>query len=100
MSARKRVVLRSWRVQEAEPSGFFVWFDPTREGIELYELDPPTESGVADACEGDDQRGLWDAPGSSNNEVVEDDLPFKGGYHCHAQEGYDSRGTPAQLGGE
>ena len=74
--ARKRIVLRSWRVQEAEPSGLFVWFDPDREGVELYELDPPTESGVGDPCEEDDQRGLWDSSDQVNELVDSNELPF------------------------
>ncbi len=75
--ARKRIELRNWRVQEAEPSGFFVWFDPTREGVELYELEPSTEERVADACEGDDQRHLWDSQGQVNGgHRLDDDLPF------------------------
>ena len=74
--AKKRLVLRSWRVQKAEPSGFFVWFDPGREGIELYELEPPKDEGVADASEGDDQRGLWDVRDQVTMGVEVDDLPF------------------------
>jgi len=72
---KRRIVLRSWRVQEAEPSGFFVWFDASRESIELYERDPPKDEGVADACEGDDQRGLWDSS-IVVNDPPEEDLPF------------------------
>ena len=74
--ARKRVVLRSWRVMEASPSGLFVWYDPTRESVELFELEPPSETGVADACEGVDQRGLWDGPDQVMVRPFEDDLPF------------------------
>jgi len=57
MTARKRLVLRKWRVQDAEPSGLFVWFDPTRESVELYELEPQLEAGVGEDLEGDDSDG-------------------------------------------
>ena len=75
--AKKRIVLRSWRVHEAEPSGFFVWFDGAREGVELYELDPLEEPGVAKALERDDQEDLF-VPDQVNEarELLEPDLPF------------------------
>ena len=76
MWAKKRIVLRSWRVQKAEPSGFFVWYDPSREGIELFELEPPSETGVSAACEEDDQGSLWHEPHQVINDRPEDDLPF------------------------
>ena len=73
----KRLVLRSWRLMDADPSGLFVWYDPTRESIELYELDPPKESGVPEVGERDDfgQIGMFQ---SSVNEPESDDsgLPF------------------------
>ena len=47
----KQLVLRSWRTMEAEPDGLMVWFDPTREQLKLYELDPPEDSGVGECCE-------------------------------------------------
>ena len=73
--AKKLLVLRSWRVQKAEPSGFFVWYDPSREGIELYELEPPKDEGVPEVLEADDQRSLWCDPNQVQT-VVSDDLPF------------------------
>ena len=69
----KKIMLRSWRVTKASPSGLMVWFDPDRESIELYEMDPQLEAGVADACEGDDQSDMFD-PKSGKNEFEE--LPF------------------------
>jgi len=66
----RRLVLRSWRVVEAEPSGLFVWYDPSREAVQLYEVEPPMESGVGDPCEGDDQRSLW-----SSREELDSGLP-------------------------
>ncbi len=74
--ARKRVMLRAWRVSEATPSGSFVWFDSTREVVEIYELEPSEIRRVADALERDDQRGLFDEPDQVNDELVEDELPF------------------------
>ena len=74
--AKKRVVLRSWRVQVAEPSGLFVWYDPARESVELYELEPDAKQRVADASEGDDQKGLWDVRDQVTMGVEVDDLPF------------------------
>ena len=73
-----KLVLRNWRVVEAQPSGMYVWFDPCRERVELFELEEPTaEAGVGEPGEGDDQRGLFDAQYPGNREVVEsDDLPF------------------------
>ena len=72
----KRLVLRSWRVTEALPSGLFVWFDPEREAVELYELDPQTKSGVREACEREDQESDPSDPVQVNLVLVEDDLPF------------------------
>ena len=72
-----KLILRAWRVQEAEPSGSFVWFDPSRERVELFSLEEPRpEDGVASASEGGDQRGLFDASYPGNREVIDDDLPF------------------------
>jgi len=77
MTAKKRIVLRSWRVQDAEPSGFFVWFDAARESVELYELEPPEESGVVALLEGDDQRGLFDEVDQVNiSSPGHGELPF------------------------
>ena len=77
MTAKKRIELRSWRVAEAQPSGLFVWFDPARESVELYEVEPPTESGVGDPNEKDDHGQIWLFQ-SDQNEVLElvEDLPF------------------------
>ena len=78
MAELERIVLRSWRVSKADPSGCTVWFDPSREQLQLYALDPPKDEGVADALEGDDQLGLGlpipsnEPPGSSDP----GDLPF------------------------
>ena len=72
----KRIPLRSWRVTEATPSGCHVWFDPLRESLRLFELDPPTESGVAKALERGDQLDQ-SAPDQVNLVLdPEDDLPF------------------------
>ena len=70
----KKIILRSWRVMHADPSGLFVWYDPTRESVELFELDPPKNEGVAIACEGDDQIDMYD-PQSGKNEL-DHELPF------------------------
>jgi len=50
----KRLMLRSWRVTEAVPSGCHVWFDPSREELLLYARDPQPEDGVREVREGDD----------------------------------------------
>ena len=61
---------------EASPSGRFVWYDPTRESVELYEVEPPKESGVQEYNEMDD----WDVPRSEDNKQMflneGEDLPF------------------------
>jgi len=55
VTAKKPIVVRNWRVVEASPSGLFVWFDPSRESVEVYELmEPLKNEGVADALERDD----------------------------------------------
>ena len=72
----KRLVLRSWRVVTAEPSGSFVWFDPEREEVRLYALEPPTESGVLEVSEGDDYPQLWDEVDQVIPVVEDDGLPF------------------------
>ena len=74
MIAKKRIELRSWRVAEASPSGLFVWFDPARESVELYELDPQRPLGVADALERDEPNG----PSGRDqvNELGIPELPF------------------------
>jgi len=73
----KRIVLRNWRVSKAEPSGLFVWYDPDREVVELYELDPETESRVADALEGvDPKEGQLPLSIVSGHPSGLDDLPF------------------------
>ncbi len=69
-------MLRNWRVVDASPSGLFVWFDPSRESVELYELEPEVEPRVADASEGDDQRQIRLFQSDQNEVVVVDDLPF------------------------
>ena len=35
------IVVRAWRVVEAQPSGCMLWFDPAREVPKLYRLLPP-----------------------------------------------------------
>jgi len=70
----KELVVRRWRFQEAKPSGLHVWFDPTREVVRLFELEPGTEDRVPVVGERDD----WDSPDDRLDveQVVEDDLPF------------------------
>ena len=34
------IAVRNWRITRAEPDGAHVWFDPTREAIQLYRLLP------------------------------------------------------------
>ncbi len=75
----KKIVLCNWRVIKAEPSGLFVWFDPDRESVELYEVEPLLEGGVASASEGDDQTRLFAGASSSDDTPVDpdgSDLPF------------------------
>jgi len=68
----KRLMLRSWRVVGAEPSGLFVWFDPARESVELYELEPPEIPGVDAYSEEGDQ----DRSDPSNLLFPQGELPF------------------------
>ena len=50
-----RKLIRQWRVSKAEPSGLMIWFDPSRELVRLYELDPREDPGVHEVLEGDDR---------------------------------------------
>ena len=73
----KRIPLRSWRVSKANPVGSICWFDPSREQLQLYELEPETESRVADALEEDDQISMYDELDPVKPILVpEDGLPF------------------------
>ena len=56
-----RVKIRMWRMVRPEAGpGMFVWFDPEREELQLYELKEPLPvGGVGDPCEEDDS----DSPG-------------------------------------
>ncbi len=74
----KRLVLRSWRVMEADPSGFLVWFDPTREGVVLYELEPGETAGVGAFREGDEPSDTLELFPSDvpSSRPLEDGLPF------------------------
>ena len=69
-----RILLRSWRIMEAEPYGLMMWFDPLRERPELYTLEPGQDSGVDEFREGNepDESGF---PNSSETEP-ESGLPF------------------------
>ena len=51
-----RVKIRMWRMVRPEKGpGMFVWFDPEREELQLYELkEPPKDEGVLAFSEGDD----------------------------------------------
>jgi len=42
----KRGQLLAWRVVPADPYGLMVWFDPSRETVEIVPLDPPVDPGV------------------------------------------------------
>ena len=68
-----RIILRQWRMTEASPSGMTVWFDPLRETVELFEVEPPKDSGVLEVVDGDDQLDMYD-PEVDKNELGE--LPF------------------------
>jgi len=41
MSSRAELVIRSWRIQEAEPHGLTMWFDPRCEEPALRSAPPP-----------------------------------------------------------
>ena len=74
----RELILRSWRVTEAQPHGLTVWFDPHREQLKLYELEPPDYSGVREGCEGDDQETDPGAP-KQHEQIcldLETGLPF------------------------
>jgi len=72
-----KMVLRAWRVQDAEPSGLMVWFDPERERIEIHELEHHPEDGVPAVRERDDL-DLFGRSDQVNNSPESDDsgLPF------------------------
>ena len=35
---RRSVPVREWRMRDAEPYGMWMWFDPHRESVELYDV--------------------------------------------------------------
>ena len=72
----KRVPLRGWRVSSAEPSGLHVWFDPKREALRLYELEPLPEEGVHEVREGDDAQELVPETDQVQGVFEFEDLPF------------------------
>ncbi len=61
---------------DASPSGMNVWFDPERETVKLYLLEPPEGSGVGEPCEGDDLNDSSDPDQVQLILPLEDDLPF------------------------
>ena len=65
--------VRNWRMTEASPSGLHLWFDPLRETVKLFELDPGEFPGVHEVLEGDDHEDVYD-PEVDKNELGE--LPF------------------------
>ena len=71
------IPLRMWRVVEAEPDGCTCWFDPSREQLKLYELEPGDFPGVGERCEGDDQECAPVAPDQLTLPGIDDPgLPF------------------------
>ena len=75
--ALSRVKIRMWRMSRPEKGpGMFVWFDPTREELRIYEMEPPKDSGVEDFSDGDDQDSLADAPESSKHQFPQGELSF------------------------
>ncbi len=72
-----RIVLCNWRVTEGEPSGLHVWFDPSRERVEIHALEPPSEDGVSAAVDKDDHETGSTAPGQvTGPSSLEGLLPF------------------------
>ncbi len=67
-------ILSNWRVIRAEPSGLFVWFDPDRESVELYELEPSPEERVDERHERGDSDGQLELLPSDEPPIG--DLPF------------------------
>ncbi len=57
----KRRQLHFWRVSRAEPFGLNVWFDPSRERLRLYDVDPGEEAGVPAVPEFDDDDSRADS---------------------------------------
>ncbi len=47
-------------VRPEKGPGMFVWFDPDREEVQLYDLEPPMDSGVLEYSEGDALDGSGD----------------------------------------
>jgi len=75
-----KIVLRAWRFSYAEPSGSLVWFDPTRERVEIHPLERSPLPGVHEVLEGDDsddiQLELHQVNNDPRAERVVEDLPF------------------------
>ena len=57
----KEIPLRSWRVSAADPRGSTCWFDPSREQLKLFELDPGSHPGVHEVLRGDDYEDLFES---------------------------------------
>ena len=74
----KELLIRTWRVFTAEPSGSLVWFDPEREEVRLYARELPPEEGVLESSEGDDLNlfGRLDSSENRSRDSLGDDLPF------------------------
>ena len=52
-----------WRMVRPEKGpGMFVWFDPEREELQLYDVEPSEMPRVEDFSEGDDLIGFGEAP--------------------------------------
>ena len=93
MTFLRLVPVRSWRMQEAEPSGMFMWFDPERETPALWSRFPLLDGESSDRINAEVERyeeeGVGPCEGGAADEVdekykqmvldldfVQDELPF------------------------
>ena len=73
---KKRKPIRLWRVERADPFGLHLWFDPATEFPRLYELEPPTESGVQEVGDVDDHLEISQEGVQDKQQFLQEELPF------------------------
>jgi len=51
------LTIRMWRIQEADPVGVHMWFDPRDEAVKLYRIPHRDGEGAGGILEGVDSQG-------------------------------------------
>ncbi len=82
--SRRRIVVRSWRITDAEPSGCHMWFDPYREIPMIGCIPPPSSEDSEPYREGRWEGGTLDGGGvvpreggdTNKSDSGDPELPF------------------------